>query len=720
MNKLSRSSIAILCLFAFYPSRCLFAESPAEVATALIEASKESDLTGWYDHLSESDIEIIQTKIGERQKEVFERQKDEVEKAFGRPVIDVNVFKSAELMLELSGYIRREEGIQAFALFFVKDSTVWSDKYAEVTVFLPVRVKWIMPFVKLSFIKEKDKWKFCQALSVAHFMSDGRKGDFNDYVKMYFNLFMGVEFDRADVSKIVKEEYHLPQNLSNKYYSAWNAAINDLKNDILLVWMLTGDKKAREAWKAEEDSNKTAVEKNYKIFTEILAGKNMLAQSQETVETSTDAEKYFQFIKSEFFRTVSPYRKFMAKFPDNTRLCAKAQYQIAEYYEYAKEYVQAEKEYLSFLKNYPHEEEAVVSRINLAKLYWEELGKQDTAIGIWKELDAIGKLPDNVPYKIAGTTVPETLVLNSEAGYRLGIVDFDVASDGTSIDVLYNTGSKSPEMNRLLRYKGSDRPEELFKLKIPRGDQDERNHNTYSRMQRVADGIWLYTSNCNGHALLLSAEGKPLKRLRDEGDQLTQLPLMGPEGKYPWKDSHEEYKKSPYWDNIHFGADSVYVFAANSLTIKRFDIQTWKLIIKSPPTPEVHLENYSGIVPTETGRILVVSPGTGIVLEYGDDGKGVKKIEDSRTGVQFTHILRTLSGDLLVADKGNHRISRYTQKGKYIGDFNLPPYNPDWISRIRVDAKDRLYVLVSNAQTQFILRFNADWIPGSEKQARIN
>lgn len=705
-NARLKNAAAIFCafgLFLFWPVGRLCANTPQEAAAALVEALKNADPGLWYRQLSKADVDSLHEMIGEHLKNEFEKERSYREKELGKKIEDIYEFKGGQLALSLGPYSGDKGQERLFDLFFIKDIRVWGGQYAEVTLFLPVTVRGVLPPVRLSFIQEKGGWKFCQSLSTAYFIH-GRNGDFDHFVSMYLDLFYGLKLDRADSSRTKRKSFRLSKELSDKYFSAWKNMKSYSAKDFLAIWLLTGDKRAFRVWEEEKASGKkTLTDKELELYKGFLSGKAQPARQTAHTPVLTPApesEKYFQYVKGAFFRDILAYKKLILKFPGDEKMCARAKYQIAENYEYAKEYALAERVYFGFLKEYPSAEDEPKAQANLARLYWDKLGKQDEAVRIWKELDAAGKLPADAPYKAAGGVVPRTLVQNLETGYMRGIVDFDVEPDGKWTDVLYNSGSVKvggkeyvPAENKLVRYLEDGQGTEVFSKSIDHGGQDPQNHSSYRKMQSTRGGIWLYTAMCNGHALFLSQEGKPLARLRDEGDVLAELPIEGREGPYPWKYTNEEHLRSPYWQGVHFGDEYVYVYAANSVALKKYDTKTKRLISKRVPAPGASLGNYSAnMAPSAEGTMFVVSPEAGVVLEYNDEGKVVSTIKDVRTGVQFGNI-RDMAfdkeGNVYAALETDHQIAVFSKDGKLVNSFIDEAVTP---TSVAVDGAGNIYV----------------------------
>jgi hypothetical protein len=670
----------------------LSANTPEEATATLIQALKTSDTGLWYSQLSRTDVNSLHEIIGEYQKQEFEKERAYREKSLGKKIKDVYEYRGGGIALELGRYSDSESGNGIFDLFFIKDTTIWDGKYAEVTVFLPVMIRGVFPPIKLAFIKEKGNWKLCQALSSAYFMSGGGTGiGYDTFVGMYLDLFYGIKVNHADSSKTVKRNYKLSKEQSQKYYTAWKSIKNITSKDFLAIWILTGDKLAIQSWDQEKSSGeKTLTDKELAMYKGLLTGKLPNAQQQKRPAAS-EVEEYYQFISRAFFRDILAYRKFIEKFAHEKEWCAKAKYQIAENYEYVREYRLAEKAYLDFLKTYPDADNVVKGKANLAKIYWEKLGKQDDAVGVWKELESIGKLPQDVPYKSSGGIVPKTLLQYPGKEYMNGIMDFDIAPNGEWVDVLFNTTAPkkegkeyAPTTSTLTRYFENGKSKEIFSHISGTENQDAWNNSTYRRIQERNNGIWLYTSG-NGHALWLSREGKALKRLRDEGEMLVSVPLSGPVAPYPWgNDSGGEYAHSPFWRGVYFGDDSIYVYAGNGLALKKFDAITYKLLSKTIPSPEANLDNYTPtIAPAEGGNIFVVSPMDGLVFEYDEKGKVINKIRDNQTGVQFQSIRNVAfdkEGNMYAALEKTQEIATFTKDGKLIHLFSTEPMKPTSIS----------------------------------------
>ena len=698
-----RRYIVLLFLLIWCSTNHLFANTPEGTVTTLIKAMKDYDPGLWYSRLSKTDVDSLHEMIGEYQKQEFERDRTYQEKELGKTFRDIYEYKGGELALILRPYSKDKGQQNILDLFFIKDISIWADKYAEVTVFLPIMIRGVLPPIRLSMVKENGTWKFCQALSSTYFIN-GRNSNFDVFVSMYLDLFMGIRLDRADTSKMRRKEFRLPPEQSDKYFTTWKNITNITAKDFLAIWILTGDKKALETWEKEKSSgNKTLTDKEIEVYKGFLSGNlsgRQPSAQQRAAITNSDAEKYFLYVKSAFFRDILAYKKFVSKFSDDEVWRAKAKYQIAENYEYGRNYQAAEKAYIDFLNQYPKAEDSVKAQVNLAKLYWDKLGKQSDAAKIWKELDAIGKLPADVPYRTGGI-VPKTLVQNLEVGYLRGIVDFDVNPDGKWIDVLYNSGSErignkeySPLNNILVRYQENGNHKDLFKKKIEQGSQDAWNHSSYRRMQTVNNGIWLYTEGCNGHALFLSPQGEPLKRFRDEGEVLAELPIDGKEGLYGWEKTGGYWSHSPFWQGVHFGSDSIYVYAGNNLAIKQFDTKTKKMTSKTIPATEVRLGNSNArMAPSENGRMFVVSPESGEVLEYNKEGKVANTLKDVLPGVQFKSIRDFVfdkEGTLYAALGQNHQIAIYSKDGVLINSFFDDSIIP---VSIAVDGGGNIFVL---------------------------
>ena len=365
-----------------------------EVANILINAAKDGDTAAWYESISQTDKDMVKAEIGKYKKKEFEIQREYYEKKINNHINDVYEYTGAILAIEVHNWANENKKLDPFDLYFVKNETIWNKHYAEVTIFFPLIVKGVTPPLRLCFIKEGGKWKFDQTITTQQFLRTSGE-DFNKFVGFYLDLMKGMKFDRADTSKIKKREFQINKTLSEKYFSAWHTLSNQEKNELsiinivndedkkefLLTWVLTGDKKAEEIWEQEKKSGKQVfdeIELNWSR-TYVSEGKAAI-ETDENPQTekapSTKAEKWFSDIESIFFRQILPYQNFIKKFPEEKTLCAKAQYQIAENYEYANEYELAEREYLNLLKNYPTAAETAKAKANLAKLPEKRLRMQ--------------------------------------------------------------------------------------------------------------------------------------------------------------------------------------------------------------------------------------------------------------------------------------------------------------------------------------------------------
>lgn len=374
MKTINSVSVAfqMLVFLCVVQPQCVFADSPVEAANRLVSAAKNIDTTAWYKNLSRTDKERIKARVGEHKKKEFETEKERYEKEFNTRINDVYEFVGAEIILQVNDADDENKKLDPFSLFFIKNERIWDNKYAEVIIFLPIIVKGVTPPLILSFVKEGKQWKLAETVSASP------KNDFDEFLRFYFDLMMGVEFDRADMSKVKKREFRLDKALSEKYLSAWKAANAYNKNELLFSWVLTGDKAAEEIWERERKSGNNVIdEQELNAYRKYFVDGSMSGNAALNPKTDKKPvpEMWFRKVQSAFFRDILAYRNFMKKFSREKIWCAKAQYQIAENYEYIKEYELAEKEYLSFLENYPGAEDTGKAKTNLARLGQKKFGR---------------------------------------------------------------------------------------------------------------------------------------------------------------------------------------------------------------------------------------------------------------------------------------------------------------------------------------------------------
>ena len=660
--------------------------TPAKAAETLVMAARNNDVSLWAECMSRIDHEMVNIETGDRTKAELLKRKQYDEKETGKILgKDVYEYSIAQFIIDLNNgqYGGSKTSYNPFDLMFIRNECIWNNQYAEVILVLPLSVHGGFGPIKLSFINEDGKWKLLMGLSTGLIMLQPETpADLNDFVNFYLELMAGIKIDRNDAKILKKREFKISGGLSKKYSDAWSSSEDDMKDYLLLFWKVTGDKAADTVKPTNKGVFGNIPNDAYKKLTEALLSDGtgiqpistdeLIKKHHWTVEKPlTEVQVCYLRVKDNFFLGVMGFNKFIQKFPQEKKWCAKAQIDIGNHYESTKEYEMAATAYKNIIDNYPYlTDDIITAKTHLAKLYWDNLEKQDQANTIWRELDKIGKLPKDAPYSSGKTAVPKTL-LKDEEKYRLHLLDFEIDKNGDIYILSYPPAGKSKK-------------KETYLTQIDQYDSDGRLVKTIFSQELTRYTTKLYLGNDKifvgqaGEYFIIDKQSGLIGEFADQADKIvfSDKPYSGikranvPAGNYIFTDS--------------------LIYAVYSGTIKIFDGGKGNLIKTMP----MNYGEIGSFLKDDKNDLIFTCPEAGQVVKIDTKGNDIKITgpevpPDNITNVN--DICCDSENNVYLVDSSNNRILVFDKNGKFVRK-----YSHSTIIRptsIALDDKENLYVI---------------------------
>lgn len=224
----------------------------------MLDAARRADAHLWSTCLSDIDKKIYSLSVGNKKEQELLSDKSRAEVKYGLKLGE-NAYEFAMFRpVHEATHERRKPGDaetdKLFAMAYVKQELIWDDKFAEVVLFLPIKGRGLWSPMTFYFVKENNQWKLFQDMTASLQLgwSAANMYDYNDLVTFKIVSHTDLNFDRRNCSALKKREFPMAEAISNAYKQAWNDPFAGYKDDILALWLLTGDKQAEVAMNSED------------------------------------------------------------------------------------------------------------------------------------------------------------------------------------------------------------------------------------------------------------------------------------------------------------------------------------------------------------------------------------------------------------------------------------------------------------------------------------
>ena len=638
---------------------CLYAldlSTPEKTTKLLVKAIQEKDYSLWFKCMSSSDKLMNKEMINSKHHNCPDSIKNKEEYLMGNLIQIIGQFEDND-----------KGKISPYDLFYIKSVYTWDDKYAEVLLFLPLDIRGsVTPPVKFCFIKEKREWKMLYMLSFCNFLNNssdiGYSNEKSELVDSYLKLFENFEIDRENTDKAVKKDYKMDNKLSAKYNDYWALKQDDM---FLFVWSLTGDEKADEILKTKP---LPMGEEEIGMFKKLISFEIPKEGKRFERTKSNEAKLMYSYIKNFSFRTPVAYKNYIKMYPDNLELVNKARFDMTYLYLEFTNYTEAEKELSLIIASPDTSRTKIEAKVRLARLYWDELGNKEAAQKLWKELDAIGKLPENTQYDKNFPIVPKQIIKSEVTKFRQGFHDLLLDDKGNLLIMgYYEEGKKLIAKIDKYDNKGDFIKNVLKQESAPYSSNFFMHDNKY------------YLENTG--KLFVVENNEFTKVLIDRKDSiLTEIyPSVTDRAGVPAKD---------------YCIDKENFFALDYNEIRVYNFITGKLLYTLPIYEKETSDSYYKIY-NFTDKIIFNQPTHGKVKFFKKESTEIKELQIppiSENAIEsIDNIYCDLKSNLYIVDRSNKRILKYDKNWKFIRAYHNSRITDP--TKLAVDENENLYVV---------------------------
>lgn len=400
--------------------------TPRAALETVLKAALEADAATIAASLSSSDMQALTYYRNGRDYAELAGTKQREEKEYGVSLgKDLDEYFLSRMLLQFTLKFRKPqyaEERELFSRYVIFGERVWDGRYAEVRFFVPYEGKGAAPPLVFPFIKEKDGWKLAQWLAIDMLMAGyGVQGSLDRAVSYKLKTHLLMTLDRSDCSHMKERNWTAPKAIDAYFSGKIKSATGYKREQLLQYWFLTGSTRAKEMAATEPSLARIAkeYEAHFPKFGAACTGERLAPGELDRL----GPKDWFAISEMD----ITGLKNLIRTFPGETEWKAKAEFQVGDRYENMRDLSGAEAKYLKVVKSYPDTAVAPEAKARLANLYWNKLNRQADAMKLWKELDAIGKLPAGTPLTTARGLVPEQ-VFEDKTGS--GPVDFMPAAGG--------------------------------------------------------------------------------------------------------------------------------------------------------------------------------------------------------------------------------------------------------------------------------------------------
>lgn len=388
--------------------------TPRKAVETILKAALDADVTTLARSVCSSDVNALKyLKNSNNYKSVAEekkRREDEYKLTLGNSVDD---FILSKLLLQFVLPLQKPDHSferELFSHYVILNENIWADKYAEVKCMVPYDAAGALIIFPL--IKENGEWKFAQWLAPDMFISGyGLKGGLDMLVSYNLRTHALITLNRSDCSKLKSRKWAASKAIDAYYENQVKAANGPKQKKLWELWLLTTSPKAVSF--AGKDPVKIAQIAAYsKSLPKLGEACNSKEKISDASITKLDPAIWFNVSQ----RDILGLKNLIKTFPNEPEWKAKAELQIGSLYENMEDRTGAEAKYLKVISAYTASSAMPDAKVKLANLYWNYLNKQNEAMALWKELDAIGQLPPNTPYSVNKQLIPQLVYEEKEDG----------------------------------------------------------------------------------------------------------------------------------------------------------------------------------------------------------------------------------------------------------------------------------------------------------------
>jgi hypothetical protein len=698
-----------------------------DVMDSLLRAAETLDGHLWAQGLSAADRAEFDAAMTPAARSRSEQAKQELEgryrRSFGPDLFEYTAL--APLIDVTSG---RGLPHAAVAMAHIREATIWDGRYAELVLLLPFDVRGYLPPMRFFFVKEEGRWKLCQWLAARLLL--GWQLEKNDNPDATVNILLktrtGLDLDRGNCAIVRQGTFPVDAAVSAAYRAAVDEAQPGARNQLLLFWALTGDKEGEERLAAEDTKNPKAGLPNLQ-WQQVMATSTIkpcappppgAGERRATPETP---ELWLQTLGGD----PVGLRALVKRFPGERRLCAKALLQLAATDVRREAFEEAADGYANIVKAYAElPEEVTEAKTQLARLSWSNLDRKKEAIRLWRELEAVGKLPADANLGERPLTVT-TLVKDSAsgaAGWLSGIKDFDVTADGGLVVLQSATvapGGKDAGalISRLdLHDTAGKLQKTLVQEQVPRSGIGE----IFMTVQRSGDKYGVTVNSVSGKVVLFDASGQFAGELARKGDGFVASATRSTAS---YGDNRTELNTRALL--LRDGSFGV----LTREKVRLFDY-SGALTGEFPVPSEETQDNYKPCLTGSPAGDLVFThplPGKAFKLDRagtvtplqpppGEGGRGAgnapaksqanpeKAPEDVRKPWHPQDVVIDRHDNIYVYDGANHALLKFQGDGSFVAEAAFGGQVPRWVKRMRLDGRDRALLLIESGGTRSIVR----------------
>ena len=663
--------------------------TPKDTMESLIRAASTLDAHLWAQGLSSTDRAHFDAMNSPDNQRYLKQQKQGFEGRYGRAIgQDFFEFANLQLIVDVTAGKGLPDAVVAMAQ--ITEESIWDDRYAEMTLVLPLEVRGYLPPMKFFFLKEHGQWKLCQWLAARLMLGwdIGRRGYPDATINILLKAHTDMDFDRGNCANLKQRTFPVSETVSAAYRKAIEAATPYARNQLLLLWAIAGDKEA-ERRIAEEDAKdpKAGLLNAMRQYAKAAAA---LKPCGPQLQPSIAGENLIPESPQFWLRTLENdpigLRAFLKRFPQERHWCAKALMSLAAIELGNKSYPEAAADYESVVKAYPEfPEEIVEAKSRLAGLCWRNLNRKEEAQRLWRELEVIGKLPPDAALGERPLNIT-TLLQDSEAAWMSGMQDFDLAPDaGLVVLRVPSQGAKKPGGGALRSIDLVDASGKFLKTLVQEERVPKINANEFfMEVQRFGDK----------YCVRLNATGKFLV-FEGSGQLKTELTMQGNQFEASGARSVASSKNYSVAINprAFFMQDGSFAVLFQE-KVSRFNYAGAPLNEFAIPREDARGNTPSRLTGNRKGDLVFTQPSQGRVFRLDRAGTVTPmKNADTPEGSfsRISHLLTDQFRNIYLVDPPSRKVLKFDSAGKYVRSFGHESITEP--TSATVDEQGNVYVI---------------------------
>lgn len=663
--------------------------TPRHATETLVRAAETLDAQLWAQCLSSTDRALFDATNSPSTRDTLQKRKAELDARLGRALGD-DLFEYASLLTvaDVTGY----KGLPpaGVAMAHVLAENVWDDRYAEVTLLLPLEVRGYLPPMTFYFLKEEGGWKLAQWLTSRLMLGWGleKTGNPDATITILLKAYANMDLDRGNCTNLVRREYPLSAAAAAAYRKAVAEASPSSLNQLLLLWAIAGDEEADRRIAGEDAKDPKAGLANQKrLYAKVAVAAKPCAPSPAGAPdgklTADSPELWYRTLSTD----AVGLRALLKRFPEERSWCAKATLGIADADLRREAFEEAAAGYEGLLKDYPEAtDEVVQAKGKLASLYWSKLNRKREAIRLWRELEAVGKLPPDAHLGEHPMDV-ETLLVDPAAGWLAGVMDFDVTADGGLVVLRLGKqpgkeAGKGTTLSTLELYDAAGMP---LKTLLREEASQAGSQEIFLNLQRFGARYAVTVNDASGKFLVFDASGSLTVELTRRGNGFEATPAKGPP-------THENsfFDVSPRASFM----EEEWFAVLTPQQVRRFDYGGRLLAEFAIPREEA-IDNYKPCLAGNRDGVLVFSqPKAARVFKV--DGAGTvtpMKVPGPTEGgfTQISHLFTDRDRNVYLVDPPSRRVLEFDPSGTFLRSFGHESVTEP--TNATVDEQGNVYVV---------------------------